>query len=74
MSTTKIVELFINDEYDESGIEAISLVSRPAHEEVWLAFNKQEKFEEVEKLDNESDYRIMSDDFCAHNPKLDTLK
>jgi hypothetical protein len=73
MSTTKIVELFINDDYDESGIEAISLVSRPAHEEVWLAFNKQEKFEEVEKLDNESDYRIVSDDFCTHNPKLDTL-
>ena len=72
MSTTKIVELFINDEYDESGIEAISLVSRPAHEEVWLAFNKQE-FEEVEKLDNDSEYRIVSDDFCTHNPKLDTL-
>ena len=73
MSTTKIVELFINDDYDESGIEAISLVSRPAHEEVWLAFNKQEKFEEVEKLNNESEYRIVSDDFCTHNPKLDTL-
>jgi len=73
MSTTKIVELFINDDYDESGIEAISLVSRPAHEEVWLAFNKQQQFEEVEKLDNESDYRIVSDDFCSHNPKLDTL-
>ena len=40
MNHTKIVELFINDEFDESGIEAISLVSRPAHDETWMAFNK----------------------------------
>jgi len=38
MNNTKIVELFIDDEYEESGIEAISLVSRPAHDESWLAF------------------------------------
>lgn len=68
MKPTRIVELFIDEEYDESGIEAISLVSRPAHDETWLAFNKQE--EEVETL---SPYKIVEDDFCDHNPKLKTL-
>ena len=64
--TTKIVELFIEDMEDESGIEAISLVSRPAHEENWMAF----KEEEVEEF---SPYKIVDDDFCAHNPKLNEL-
>jgi len=69
--STRIVELFIDEEYDESGIEAISLVSRPAHEETWLAFNKQqEQTEEVETL---SPYKIVEDDFCDHNPSLKTL-
>ena len=67
MANTRIVELFIDDEFDESGIEAISLVSRPAHDETWLAF----KHEEVEKL--ESPYQIAAEDFCSHNPKLDEL-
>lgn len=68
MANTKIVELFIDDEYDESGIEAISLVSRPAHDETWLAFNHAD--EEVETM---SPYKIVEDDFCSHNPKLDEL-
>jgi hypothetical protein len=63
---TKIVELFINDEYDESGIEAISLVSRPAHDENWIAFNK-ETHEEVEKLNQ---YKVVDDNFCQLNPKI----
>jgi len=78
MSTTKIVELFIDDEYDESGIEAISLVSRPAHDETWLAFNQdkckcssQDTTEEVERLD--SPYTIAEENFCEVNPKLDEL-
>ena len=71
MNTTKIVELFIDDEYDESGIEAISLVSRPAHDETWLAFNQEKKHEEVEKLD--SPYTIAEENFCDVNPKLDEL-
>ena len=57
MDTTRIVELFIEDDFEESGIEAISLVSRPAHDEKWMAFksdscscNVDEKFEEVEEL------------------------
>lgn len=65
---TKIVELFIEDMEDESGIEAISLVGRPAHDETWLAFNHEE---EVEKL--EPQYKIMPDDFCEGNPLLKTI-
>ena len=68
MNGTKIVELFIGDEFDESGIEAISLVSRPAHEENWLAFNKEE-----EPIEEFSPYKIVEDDFCDANPLLDTL-
>jgi hypothetical protein len=65
--STKIVELFIEDMDDESGIEAISLVSRPAHDETWLAFNKEEIVEDF------SPYKIVEDDFCQHNPILDEL-
>lgn len=68
MNPTRIIELFIDDEFEESGIEAISLVSRPAHDEQWIAFGHDE---EVERL--EPNYKIVSDDFCSHNPKLDQL-
>jgi hypothetical protein len=66
MKPTKIVELFIDEEYEDAGIEAISLVSRPAHEETWLSFNKQEE-------SDFSPYKIVEDDFCNHNPRLDEL-
>ena len=69
MDKTKIIELFIDDEYVEAGIEAISLVSKPAHEEEWMAFNSQ-KLEGDEEF---NPYNIVSDDFCSHNPKLDEL-
>ena len=72
MKGTKIVELFIDDSYDEAGIEAISLVSKPAHEEEWMAFNAQIKQSE-EVIDDYSPYKIVSDDFCNHHPKLRTL-
>lgn len=62
---TRIVELFISEDYDESGIEAISLVSKPAHEESWMAFN-----EDVEPL---NPYTVAEEDFCDHNPKLNEL-
>ena len=68
MASTKIVELFIQDMEDESGIEAISLVGRPAHDETWLAFNKDE---EVEKL--EPSYKICDDNFCEQHPLLNTI-
>lgn len=77
MNTTKIIELFIDDDYEEAGIEAISLVSRPAHEETWMAFNRDEcscgshKMEEQE--DEYSPYKIVEDNFCDMNPKLATL-
>lgn len=70
MNKTKIVELFIDDDFDEAGIDAISLVSKPAHEEEWMAFNHQSKEMEIEPI---NPYRIVEDDFCNHNPKLDTL-
>jgi hypothetical protein len=73
MATTKIVELFIDDDYEEAGIEAISLVSRPAHDEGWLAFNSQKKVELNEEPEQMSPYTIVSDDFCQNNPKLQTL-
>jgi hypothetical protein len=63
---TRIVELFIEDMDDESGIEAISLVGRPAHDETWLAFNH----EEVEEY---SPYKIVPENFCDNVPLLDTL-
>jgi hypothetical protein len=68
--TTRIVELFIDDNYDEAGIEAISLVSKPAHEEEWMAFNAQQPDLENREY---SPYTIVESDFCSHNPKLDTL-
>ena len=65
MTPTRIVELFIDDEFEESGIEAISLVSKPAHEENWVAFGADE---DVEKLT--PDYIICEDDFCERNPSI----
>ena len=70
MNKTKIVELFIDDDFDEAGIDAISLVSKPAHEEEWMAFNHQAKETEIEPI---NPYKIVEDDFCNHNPKLDIL-
>jgi len=69
MDNTRIIELFIDDDYQEAGIEAISLVSKPAHDEEWMAFNSQ-KLEGDEEF---SPYRIVESDFCSHNPKLDEL-
>ena len=70
MDNTRIIELFIDDEYEEAGIETISLVSKPAHDEEWMAFNSETLEEVVEEF---SPYNIVSDDFCSHNPKLDEL-
>jgi hypothetical protein len=66
----KIVELLIDEDFEESGIEAISLVQAPAHEENWIAFNSQEN---ITDEDNSITYRIVEDDFCSSNPLLDTL-
>jgi hypothetical protein len=69
MDNTRIIELFIDDEYEEAGIEAISLVSKPAHDEEWMAFNSQ-KLEGDEEF---SPYTIAEENFCDNNPKLDEL-
>jgi hypothetical protein len=63
--TTKIVELFIQDMEDESGIEAISLVGRPAHDETWLAFTHDEGIQ--------PSYKICDDTFCEQHPLLNTI-
>ena len=77
MNTTKIIELFIDDDYEEAGIEAISLVSRPAHDETWMAFNADKcscsNHQMEEQIDEYSPYKIVTDDFCSHHPKLQTL-
>jgi len=68
MNHTKIVELFINDDFDESGIEAISLVSRPAHDETWLAFNNQTTPQVP--TEEPSPYIIVDEDFCSINKQI----
>jgi hypothetical protein len=65
----KIVELLIDEDFEESGIEAISLVATPAHEENWIAFNGEE--EPIQ--DNTITYKIVEDDFCSQNPLISTL-
>jgi hypothetical protein len=64
--STKIIELFIEDMDDESGIEAISLVGRPAHDETWLAFNQEE-------VEDYSPYKIVEENFCDNNTLLNSL-
>ena len=69
MDNTRIIELFIDDEYEEAGIEAISLVSKPAHDEEWMAFNSQKP----DGSEEFSPYTIAEENFCDNNPKLDEL-
>ena len=70
MDNTRIIELFIDDEYEEAGIEAISLVSKPAHDEEWMAFNSQIQDDGTEEF---SPYTLAEENFCDNNPKLDEL-
>jgi hypothetical protein len=70
MDNTRIIELFIDDDYQEAGIEAISLVSKPAHDEEWMAFNSQKQDDGTEEF---SPYTIAEENFCENNPKLDEL-
>lgn len=39
----KIIELFITEEEDESGVSALSLVNQPASHVNWLVFNQDDK-------------------------------
>lgn len=45
----KIVELFIDDEEEMAGGDAIAMVQRPAHETDFVAFNQEKKSEEDAK-------------------------
>jgi len=46
----KIVELILDEENDDIGVSALSLVENPAIEEDWIALKSQEvKFEQVDK-------------------------
>ncbi len=77
MDTTKIIELFIDDDYEDAGIEAISLVSRPAHDETWMAF-KSDCSCGTHKMESDSDdsyspYTIVDGNFCNNHPNLATL-
>jgi hypothetical protein len=77
MDTTKIIELFIDDDYEEAGIEAISLVSKPAHDETWMAFNSEcscgtHKMES-QLEDAYSPYTVVDGNFCNNHPNLATL-
>lgn len=51
-----LYELVINDEDDESGVDFISLVDKPAIKRNWIAFSEQQKF--IFKSDQEK--RIIS--------------
>lgn len=52
MEELEIIELFIDEENDLNGIEAISIVENPAIEEDFYAFNKDMKIE-LAKVDDE---------------------
>ena len=50
----KVVELTFDDLEDFGGLDAISLVDRPAHESNWLAFDEGEKTPQIyEQLDED---------------------
>jgi len=58
----KIVELKIEDLEDFGGVDAISLVERPAHESNWLAFNENETEKPIyELLSDEKLYELASE-------------
>ena len=57
MDKTRIIELFIDDDYEEAGIEAISLVSKPAHDEEWMAFNSETLVSAIQQTFGETPIR-----------------
>jgi len=67
MDELEIIELFIDEENDLNGIEAISIVEHPAIEEDFYAFNKQGKLE-LAKVDGEK--RILMGAALIPNKKI----
>lgn len=67
MEELDIIELFIDEENDLNGIEAISIVENPAIEEDFYAFNKDGKLE-LAKVDEEK--RILMGAALIPNKKI----
>lgn len=67
MDELEVIELFIDEENDLNGIEAISIVENPAIEEDFYAFNKQSKLE-LAKVDGEK--RILMGAALIPNKKI----
>ena len=67
MNEIEIIELFIDEENDLNGIEAISIVEYPAIEEDFYAFNKEGKLE-LAKVDEEK--RILMGAALIPNKKI----
>lgn len=67
MEELDVIELFIDEENDLNGIEAISIVENPAIEEDFYAFNKDMKIE-LAKVDDEK--RILMGAALIPNKKI----
>jgi len=67
MEDLEIIELFIDEDNDLNGIEAISIVENPAIEEDFYAFNKEGKLE-LAKVDEEK--RILMGAALIPNKKI----
>ena len=67
MEELEIYELFIDEDNDLNGIEAISIVENPAIEEDFYAFNKEGKLE-LAKVDEEK--RILMGAALIPNKKI----
>lgn len=71
----EILELVINEEDEDSGVEFISLVDQPATEKLWLKFNKQQPLNFKFKIQDE-EKRIVSGYFMVADlpiPRLNDL-
>ena len=71
----EILELIINEEDEDSGVEFISLVDQPATEKLWLKFNKQQPLNFKFKIQDE-EKRIVSGYFMVADlpiPRLNDL-
>ena len=63
-NTKEIMELVINEDDEDSGVEYISLVDQPAIEKIWQRFNKQQPLNFEFKIQDE-EKRIVSGYFMV---------
>ena len=74
-NTKEIMELVINEDDEESGVEYISLVDQPAIEKIWQKFNKQKPLNFEFKIQDE-EKRIVSGYFMVSDlpiPRINDL-